>query len=822
MKSKSYSFLLLTLLLFAANTQPFSLCAQPHSPLAQMMAGAANLSHQDMYPGQPDATKSATGVPIVTSDVCTWVGGTANWDASAANWGCGHLPAPTDIVVINSGNPILTTNTTVDALSINGGTLSGNFNLTVTNNFDHNAGTLSGGGVCTVNGAYITNLSNTSVVSINLYKELVLNGGGTVNNSNIYNLGKPLTIASNQTLTFNATLGSGFGVYEQVGALDASPLIIQPNAVVRKIGPMEVRLDAFSFNNQGTLRNEGAPGGLLMGAVSGTANTHVNGNIYIADGSEIVITGGTHDLSNCNISGGGLLTSGVNNAVLNMSGTTVLTTNMRINAWYNTTWNLNGFAATVRSFRIVGNVTGSADITATDYIHMDGAPNYAANGNLTCLGNMSILYGTCTVGGSGNLVISGNLDLIRQTGVSEATILNLNRDAAISGNITSNHATCVLNLQTGKTLDLNSTANRSATGAGSINVNGTLLKSGLNTLFTIASPLNITASGQVVGTTGRLTLSGTATNGGAIKGTGFLELAGTFTNNGLFAPGFSPGLLRVIGIYDNATLEFEIGESGGAVNKDLLFVTGDMVLDGTLNIGYLGGNVPAGTYDIAVCTGTRTGEFTTINYPAICNGNCLVIYTSTRARLQVAAPLPLELLSFTANALPQTNEIRWATGSERNVAHHLLERSPDGLGHWQEIDRQAGALQSSSERQYRYVDQRPLPIAYYRLRSINLDGSEQVSPVIPVARPGKQLTIHAAYPVPVQNELNVVLTVTEEGEIVLEVLDILGRVVVRQAMEAVAGANNVQVSLRGVSVGTYQLMLRNEREQAEVWTVVKE
>lgn len=316
-----------------------------------------------------------------------------------------------------------------------------------------------------------------------------------------------------------------------------------------------------------------------------------------------------------------------------------------------------------------------------------------------------------------------------------------------------------------------------------------------------------------------LTITFGLTNYGTIKGFGSIQFMGSafFTNNGIIAPGCSPGTLTIIiPNYTNNQLDVELEETSGNVSYDLLAINGNITLQNTLNVTEIAGNIPNGNYTILTATGTITGTFATTNLPA----GYTVVY-NTNSVVLVKAALPLELLTFTANALPKTNEIRWTTATERNVSYHLLERSPDGLGHWQEINRQPGAVKSNTARKYGYNDQRPLPIAYYRLRSIDMDGSEQVSPMAQVVRNDRQLAILSAYPIPVQDELTVVLTVPRESNVTLQLTDLLGRVVYRQAFAAEAGVNQQTIPMRTLPAGAYHIGLIDQQGVATIVNVVK-
>ncbi len=90
------------------------------------------------------------------------------------------------------------------------------------------------------------------------------------------------------------------------------------------------------------------------------------------------------------------------------------------------------------------------------------------------------------------------------------------------------------------------------------------------------------------------------------------------------------------------------------------------------------------------------------------------------------APLPIELLSFTAHPLNDHGvELNWVTASEIDNDYFLLERSRDG----QEFELLAqilGAGNSSSMLSYAHIDPRPLPeLSYYRLKQVDHNGQHE-------------------------------------------------------------------------------------------------
>jgi hypothetical protein len=85
-------------------------------------------------------------------------------------------------------------------------------------------------------------------------------------------------------------------------------------------------------------------------------------------------------------------------------------------------------------------------------------------------------------------------------------------------------------------------------------------------------------------------------------------------------------------------------------------------------------------------------------------------------------PLPVELLYFTADKEPTYNLVHWATASENNSSHFIVERSTDGL-EWRNIETVTAAGNSTEKLTYNIVDATvPVTINYYRLLQYDIDG----------------------------------------------------------------------------------------------------
>ena len=104
-------------------------------------------------------------------------------------------------------------------------------------------------------------------------------------------------------------------------------------------------------------------------------------------------------------------------------------------------------------------------------------------------------------------------------------------------------------------------------------------------------------------------------------------------------------------------------------------------------------------------------------------------------------PLPVELVRFGGTWVGNAAELSWATASEKNSSHFIVERSTSGESGYQAVGRVAAAGSSTSSRSYQLRDAEAGTLGattlYYRLRQVDADGREAFSAVVAVVV-GKQ------------------------------------------------------------------------------------
>jgi len=93
--------------------------------------------------------------------------------------------------------------------------------------------------------------------------------------------------------------------------------------------------------------------------------------------------------------------------------------------------------------------------------------------------------------------------------------------------------------------------------------------------------------------------------------------------------------------------------------------------------------------------------------------------------------LPIELLYFSGKPVDKSNFIYWATATEHNTTHFVVEKSENGIT-WSQLGTVAAAGNSTQELHYDVTDNAVKPVYnYYRLTQYDTDGAyETFDPIV--------------------------------------------------------------------------------------------
>lgn len=520
---------------------------------------------------------------VTTPGILSFSSGTQSMSGGGSISGTGMLrfsgatatvgvPINVGTLNVTAGTAALNANGAADAFTMGGGTLGGSGTLTLNNGGTWSGGTMSGSGTTT----------NPAAMTFSIPGSVTLNGR---------------TIQNNGTLDVSGGVIGGTGTINNIGAInDTDGATI--NAPMNNSGQVSTSW-LLSLGGNGT----------HSGTFTATSPTSV-----------IDFSGGAQTISGTFAGAGKFRFSG---AAATVNG-----------AWSGKTIDVAGGSVALNTSGTLPALTLSGG-------------TLAGSGGLTVTGASTWSGGT--IGGSGALTFDTGAT-VTMPGTSAAT---LSRPLLNNGTINFTAASSAMLIDgvaitNSGTFDIQSSQSILVTpGTPPFINNGTLRKSSGAGVTQFAAPLANTGTVQVGA--GTLNFSGTYTqtagttsvlpgatlqttslslNGGSLIGNG--TIAGTVANHAVVAPGASPGTLTISGDYvqaSNGVLDIQIGGTAPGSQYDRLLVSGNVALDGTLNVIPISGFVPAAGNAFQILTfGARPGSttFATINGLDYGSGTALV------------------------------------------------------------------------------------------------------------------------------------------------------------------------------------------------------
>jgi Secretion system C-terminal sorting domain len=197
--------------------------------------------------------------------------------------------------------------------------------------------------------------------------------------------------------------------------------------------------------------------------------------------------------------------------------------------------------------------------------------------------------------------------------------------------------------------------------------------------------------------------------------------------------------------------------------------------------------------------------WTTTYDPTIPMHNGLNIYQwmLQYSRGATSTPLPIKLVSFTADLLsgvPQV-QLAWSTSYEQNNHYFLVQRSADGQ-QFSTIDTTA-ATDSATGSAYSYTDAHPLAGAnYYRLDQVDQDGTGTYSPIRLVNLVAASAELQLS-PNPADATVYLEMGGKVSGSLQVRLLDVQGKALRNWVIQKTAGNWNQALDVSGLPAGSY-------------------
>jgi endonuclease I len=199
--------------------------------------------------------------------------------------------------------------------------------------------------------------------------------------------------------------------------------------------------------------------------------------------------------------------------------------------------------------------------------------------------------------------------------------------------------------------------------------------------------------------------------------------------------------------------------------------------------------------------------YTTIGAAAQGNRNPFVDHPEYVADIfQCTGLLPVTLLDFTAQKNKETVLLKWYATYETQFNKYETERSTDGR-----VYNKIGEVKGQNLSNYDFTDIN-LPravVVYYRLKMLDQDGKFENSKVVAV-KLNNNLSNALLYPNPALDYLNIKLYQVLQANSTLQVMDVTGRIVKEQIVNA--NTVNINLDVKNLSAGRYFVKIVNSSQ----------
>lgn len=191
-----------------------------------------------------------------------------------------------------------------------------------------------------------------------------------------------------------------------------------------------------------------------------------------------------------------------------------------------------------------------------------------------------------------------------------------------------------------------------------------------------------------------------------------------------------------------------------------------------------------------------------------------------------SSPLLVSLSNFNGYREGNHNLLKWSTVSEENNKGFQIERSINGINYFPigYVQSQANSGNSNSKLNYSFIDNSLSgDKQYYRLREIDLNGSEKLSNIILIKGIQlKILKIDAVFPNPVITTLNIFISSSEHHNIILQMIDMNGRLMKQTNATTETGSNTISVDVSSLIKGVYMLKVISSTGETAVSKFIKQ
>jgi len=169
--------------------------------------------------------------------------------------------------------------------------------------------------------------------------------------------------------------------------------------------------------------------------------------------------------------------------------------------------------------------------------------------------------------------------------------------------------------------------------------------------------------------------------------------------------------------------------------------------------------------------------------------------------------VPMKFLTLTANRETEDVRVQWRTAEELNVSHYDIQRSIDGRN-FEAVG--SAAAHNGAQQAYIHLDRKaPASRLYYRVRSVDLDGSVSYSIIVSVSALEENGGLILAGN-PVKGVIRLTATGTAGGTYSYLLVNAVGQVC-QSGRFGIAPSGTVSIPLNLLSKGSYTLVTSIEQ-----------
>jgi trimeric autotransporter adhesin len=176
--------------------------------------------------------------------------------------------------------------------------------------------------------------------------------------------------------------------------------------------------------------------------------------------------------------------------------------------------------------------------------------------------------------------------------------------------------------------------------------------------------------------------------------------------------------------------------------------------------------------------------------------------------------LPLELVSFKGILKNNDAHLNWESANENNTSHFIVERSIAGQNF--EAIGKVNATGNATGSKYGYIDydaeKQSSSTVYYRLKMVDKDKAFTYSQIISLNIVQSNMPI-TAYPNPVNDVLNLKLSVASSERIHIQVTDMQGRTIYSKIKIIRAGADEIKINTKPWAAQSYYINVYDSKNK---------